>query len=152
MSFFERSKELPSYYCVTYRVIVLNDPEGSKKIKLRLMNKSEIKHCCIKTSDLIEMGETCDFVIDRSGSKLKVLLELKGDGNKRKAVSQINSTWNYLRENFPGEFEAIIAIIVTDKSPTTNLFMKDLLKLKDNCMRNGGAFYDVKSDKDFELN
>ena len=152
MSFIEKMKKLTSYNCESNKVIVLNDPEGSRRIKLRLMNTRLIKHCYIKTSDLIEVGESCDFLIDKNGCKLKVLLELKGDGNKRKAVSQINTTWSYLKYNFHGEFDAIIAIIVTDKCSTTNLFNKDYMKLQDNCSKSGGKLYDVKSDKEFELN
>ena len=152
MSFDLKIDELEELKCVSEKIIVINDDEGKRRIKFRLINRHLISHCYIKSSAIITKGESCDYIIRKEGVDVKMLLELKGDGDKRKAVSQIRATWNFLKMKYPMDFQTIYAIIITDRCVTPELYRLDMVKLKVQCVKTGGDLFDIKSNVDFELN
>lgn len=87
-----------------------------------LKNKNEAQFGYKKGEDTSKTEERCDYIIcydfKQDTLQFYLLVELKGSNNE-KALSQIESTYNFLKKTGEITSQNVICFIVTGSSPST---------------------------------
>ncbi len=108
-------------FCDRRAVLVLQEKGKS----LRIENRGGYELCRIRVDDcLIVQGERCDYIVLQVPNDAIHMVELKGR-HLRDAVSQIDVTLEYLRENGDlSEASSVYGYVILSKTPTPNIESK----------------------------
>ena len=137
-------KSFEEVQCTTNSIISIKDPKGKSSIRVVIKNDDNQEYCFLKLTDLGCKDSNCDYLMIRCVDSKKILIELKGDGDKNKAALQILSSWEYLKQKYDRQCDSIVAIIISDKCRMPSYNKLNYTRLVKRITETKSNFFDRK--------